>query len=644
MALSPLNLGRVSFPQQTSTLLDSLRRNSLAMLAQEGRLTSGRTFNAASEDPGAASQVLDLEGVLGRQDQITANLNHAVGFLDATEAALLDLSGLLSDAHAIASQNIGSLTSAEERGATAELIADILDQMVTVGNRQYNGRYLFGGRDTQQPPFARTEGGVAYRGDTGDLLARVDLEDEEPINLSGDQLFGGPAARVVSTVDLTPRLTLGTRLDEIRTADGGELRLGQLVVSRAATAERFAVDLTSADTLGDIIDLINQAAGTLVTASLTDTGIGLTPIGGLVSIDDTGSGRTAADLGILSRLGFDSPLDGAGLVRRITRTTSIDDLAGGAGVDLSGGLLITNGTSTVAVDLSGVTTIQELCNAVEGAGAGVRASVTEDGTGIALISTMSGTNLSVAENGGVTAAALGLRTYDLTTPLSELNFGRGVETVAGEDDLRITAKDGGTVDVNLDDAQTIGDVIDAINTAAADAGVNVTAGLPETGNGIRITDDTGGAGTLSVSRLNLSFALDDLGLDVSVADAEASELIGRDTAAVRTNNALTALLDLEQALRADDGQAITDAGERVFSAIDGLTRVQGVVGARAGAMQARQDQNASAVFAAEKLVSELRDLDYAEAVTLFQQTQTAFQASLLAGSQSLNLSLLDFLS
>ncbi len=34
MALSPLNLGRVSFPQQTSTLLDSLRRNSLAMLAQ----------------------------------------------------------------------------------------------------------------------------------------------------------------------------------------------------------------------------------------------------------------------------------------------------------------------------------------------------------------------------------------------------------------------------------------------------------------------------------------------------------------------------------------------------------------------------------------------------------------------------------
>ena len=43
------------------------------------------------------------------------------------------------------------------------------------------------------------------------------------------------------------------------------------------------------------------------------------------------------------------------------------------------------------------------------------------------------------------------------------------------------------------------------------------------------------------------------------------------------------------------------------------------------------------------LLSQVQDVDFAEAVTKFQQTQTALQASLLASGQSLNLSLLNFL-
>jgi flagellar hook-associated protein 3 FlgL len=112
---------------------------------------------------------------------------------------------------------------------------------------------------------------------------------------------------------------------------------------------------------------------------------------------------------------------------------------------------------------------------------------------------------------------------------------------------------------------------------------------------------------------------------------------------VRTDSVLTALLDLAGALREDDGQGITDAGERVFASISDLIRVQGVVGARAKAMQARQSQTEEAVFTTGKLLSELTDLDYAEAVTRFQQAQAAMQATLIAGSQSLSLSLLDFL-
>ena len=212
----------------------------------------------------------------------------------------------------------------------------------------------------------------------------------------------------------------------------------------------------------------------------------------------------------------------------------------------------------------------------------------------------------------------------------------------GQGDIRITAKDGNTVDVNLDGLSTVGDVVDAINTATAAAGVAVAASVAPSSSGIRIVDSTGGAGPLAVTRLNLSFALDDLGLDKTVADPE-TELIGEDIDTARTDSVITALIDLEVALRNDDDRAITEAADRVNRFMKQVNRAQGVVGARARAMSSRKDQTEAAVLATQQFLSELRDLDYAAAVTRFQQAQVALQATLMTGSRSLSVSLLDFL-
>ncbi|MCH7814312.1 MAG: hypothetical protein IID40_09865, partial [Planctomycetes bacterium] len=153
MALSAINTTRVSFNQQTATLLESLRRGSLNMLLQQTRLATGYAFGTSSEDPAGAARVLSLEGAMERQDQILENLRHATDMLAASEGVVGEVQTLLTDAQAIASQNAGSLVSADERAAAAELIADIVEQLVLAGNRRFNGSYLFAGRDSQNPPF-----------------------------------------------------------------------------------------------------------------------------------------------------------------------------------------------------------------------------------------------------------------------------------------------------------------------------------------------------------------------------------------------------------------------------------------------------------------------------------------------------------
>src|SRR5690606_28334208 len=112
------------------------------------------------------------------------------------------------------------------------------------------------------------------------------------------------------------------------------------------------------------------------------------------------------------------------------------------------------------------------------AGVGVLARVNAAGTGLDFLNTIQGSTLTIAEEGGQTATQLGVRSFGPDSPLSELNFGKGVRTrdssLAGPDaaaDLLITRRDGSSFTVDLDGALTVQDVLDRINAADGGGGV-----------------------------------------------------------------------------------------------------------------------------------------------------------------------------
>ena len=645
MAINPINVSRVSLGLQSDFLVGSLRQNQLDAFVAQARIAAGRSFVTPSEDPVAAARAADLSQALSQQSQFVANLRFADDTLAATDNAIVEIHDLLIQAQTIASQNVGNLTTADERAAEAELIAGIREQLQTVGNRQLNGRYLFAGRDTLDPPFIDALGGVAYVGDTGELVTRVSDELIAPFTVPGNVLFGAVSNIVGGTVDLSPSLEASTRLEDITGATGQGVDSGTLVFNEVGGAGAFSVDLQEADTIGDVVALIDEAAaaaGSNLTASLTNVGLLITPGGFPVSVSDTGGGTVASGLGILMRSPTTSPIAGDDLGPRVTRLTPVEALALGAGIDLDSGLVINNGEHSATVDLSTAETVQDIINAINNAGLFVRARINDAGTGIEVVNQVSGGLLTIGENGGTTAGDLGIRTFDRGTPLSSLNFGKGVTLIEGQDDLRITAQDGSTIDVNLDGAETIGDVIDLINAAAGAAGVAVNASLTQTGNGIHLADATGGADGLSIGPLNQSAAAGDLGL-LGPVSSDATELFGADTNPTRTEGILDALIDLERALRADDTPGIVDAAGRLDELKEEVTRVHGVIGARSQAMQAKLIQTEDAVATTQIFLSRVQDLDYAEAVTQMQTAQTQLQASLQTSAILLNLSLLDFL-
>ncbi|MEK6675379.1 MAG: hypothetical protein AABZ47_06955 [Planctomycetota bacterium] len=645
MAISPIRFTRVTQNLRSDLVLRTIQRTQRDLFLEQSRLATGQAFVAASENPVAAARVLDLTDSGARQARFALNLQYADNFLSATDVSITDTSDLIIQAHTIASQDVGSLISADERAADAEIIASIRRQLQNVGNRQFGGRYLFAGRETTSLPFVDTRDGIAYVGDTGELTTRAGDDPIEPFNIPGNLLFGALTSRVQGVANLSPALTAETRLEDLAGAAGRGVRRGVLVISENAGQRSFTVDINTADTIGDIVELFNQAAtaaGSAVTAAVTDQGIDINGGSSSVTVTDVGTGTVAGDLGVRTNSPVNGVITGLSLGPRITTLTPLLDLDGGNGIDLSGGIRITNGSQSALIDLSEAETVQDLLNAINTSDVFVVARINDAGTGLDLINQASGAILSVTENTGTTALALGLRSLHEDTPLSSLNFGRGITLDPTDFDVQISAKDGQTVDVNLDGAVTVGDAIEAINDAATTAGVNVMASVTDDGSGIRLEDSTGGTGALSVISLNQSTASADLGFTGS-ATGMVTELVSANAAGSRTEGVLSALSDLEAALRRDDTRAISEAAERVNRHQNEVTRVHGVVGARSQGMRAKMQQMQDASQTTEIFLSQARDLDYPQTVTRLQSLQTQLEANLQTSSTLLNLSLMDFL-
>lgn len=636
MAVSPVMTARVSQYLRTFSLLNTVRGTQAGMFTVQNQLATGLKFLTPSENPVGAAQTQAIDAQLERIAQSDSNLREANGVLTATEAALQDAIDLLLEARSRASEAVGDTMSSDDRLATAGVVDSLRDQLVSTANRKHLDRYLFAGFRNNTAPFQPAGEGVLYRGDGRRAAARVDADGSEDVfTISGQAFFSAVGSGVRGYRDLDPALTPSTRLSDLRGANGAGIRLGRITVSDGS--QQVEIDLTGAATVGDVIDKLNDGMPATLDALLDTRGITIAPNGSanaVVSVADVGAGRAAADLGLATT--NQATAGGVDLDPMLTARTRLADLNGGAGVNLGGGLTIRNGGEAVALDLSAAQTLEDVVNLINEAGIGAEASISADGRGIDVFNRLSGADLRIEENGGVAADALGIRSMHGGTRLSELNDGRGVETLPG-DDFRITTSDGTTIDVDVDGVGTLQELIDRIN---AQGGGAVTAALRGTGNGLLIADNTNGAGRIRIDRINHSPAIDGLGLNVTTSS---STLAGEDVNPSRVDSPFTALVELQRALERNDSAGIQRAAERIESTLESMRRVQGEVAAQAKSMLDRSARLDDARSAMTVLRSDVRDVDLSEAVLKFQQYQTALQANLSTASRVLGLSLMDYL-
>lgn len=306
--------------------------------------------------------------------------------------------------------------------------------------------------------------------------------------LTGERLIGGLNESLLSS--LGGGNGLGT--------------LGQLDLTDRAGATA-TVDLSSAETLGDVIEQINDAA-VGVTATINDArnGISLRDTTGATTsnlIVANGDATNTADALGLTIDAAEKSVDGGSLhLQTFHENLSLDSLNSGDGVHL-GSILITDTTgktSGVNLATSEAETVGDVIDLLNGTGLALEARVNDTGDGIMLVDTAGGEGtLEITEAGssGTTAADLKLLGDTTTVDID----GTPTQVIDGAMSEEIT----------LDANDTFQDLVDQIN----ELDMGVEASVLQTGTGdnayhLVLTSEVSGADgeiMMDTSQLGLGF-------------------------------------------------------------------------------------------------------------------------------------------
>ena len=640
MSVSPINSGRVTTNMRVGLLTSSLRANQSALINLQEQATTGQAFFKASDNPTAAARSIYLQRQIEQNTQLITNSQTDTNLLAASDNSLSSVADSLTQAKALLLAGTGSTATSAEKANLAVQVRALGQQVLREANASYLGRNLFGGGSTTGTVFGQSASGkVVYRGDGSAITSQIETAYTLANNVDGVTAFA--PLTTVASADLTPALSLQTPL---ATLDGGLGIAGGKIALRyddgAGTVQTATVDLTTAETLGDVKTRIEAALGGAVSVGFDSTGqrLQLATASGTVTASDLNGGTTAGRLGIAG--GPAATLTGGTLRPAVTNATKLSDLRGGAGIDTAGGLRITVGTRTVAIDLSNAVTVQDATNAIrtqaKNAGIELAVGLTDDGTGFSIANRTSGEDFSIGENGGTTATDLGLRTFAASTPLADLNGGVGLAGDASPQ-LQITRRDGSTVTVDLTGAATVGDVLTKLN--AVEPGVLV-ASLNGTGNGISLSDAGTGTGTLAVAQTQ---AADVLGLTGTASSASPDTLNGRDTNP-RSSGGVFDLLDrLASALESGNDAELARLSPLVDAEVGRFSQVRGEVGTRLKTLDNVTNRLQDRDIALRDSLDQVFGADLASVLTEIAGRQTTMQAALQITAQTLSTTLLNYL-
>ncbi|MBR0575975.1 flagellar hook-associated protein FlgL [Proteiniclasticum sp. BAD-10] len=164
---------RITNNTLTGNYLRNLSKNLKNMQKYQDQLSSGKEVSRPSDNPMVVSRVMNLDTRLRENEQFKTNIDDALGWSSTADGALASASGTLLRARDLIIYGANGTLSDTDRSALVDEVKMLQGQLSQLFNTNYDGRYIFGGQETTNPPFTMQDGVMTYGGDQEDLQREI---------------------------------------------------------------------------------------------------------------------------------------------------------------------------------------------------------------------------------------------------------------------------------------------------------------------------------------------------------------------------------------------------------------------------------------------------------------------------------------
>ncbi|MCT4619793.1 MAG: flagellar hook-associated protein FlgL [Marinisporobacter sp.] len=144
---------RITNTMMTNTMMRNIYNNLNSMAKLDEQMATGKKINMPSDDPIGIAQVLKLSSDISHHEQYKKNVDEALSWLQATETSVMQLKDVMQKVRELTARGATGTLTEEDKVAIQKDITQLKDQVVSIGNTNFTGKYIFAGYNTMEKPF-----------------------------------------------------------------------------------------------------------------------------------------------------------------------------------------------------------------------------------------------------------------------------------------------------------------------------------------------------------------------------------------------------------------------------------------------------------------------------------------------------------
>lgn len=161
---------RITTSMVQRNILADLNNISSKLTKTQMKAASGKEISRPSDDPFATAQAMALRQSLSANRQQQSNVEDSIGWQNATEQALMDITDSVEKAKSLLVQGASESSDQTSRDAIASELEQLIEGIKQTANTSYRGSFLFAGTETSTRPYPATSSPYAaaddvYQGD-----------------------------------------------------------------------------------------------------------------------------------------------------------------------------------------------------------------------------------------------------------------------------------------------------------------------------------------------------------------------------------------------------------------------------------------------------------------------------------------------